>query len=277
MDLADSSHLCFRRKLFAAHARRGCEQTFQRNLPRARNPAELGLNEVQDANRFLLSVEGLEVVTLQCMDEKVDILDSRGEKTGEVAWKSEAHRLGLWHRCFHCWILSSGTSSKGPHLFVQRRTVGKETWPNKLDVTAAGHVGAGEEVLEGGLREIEEELGLRVEPGELVSLGTRRSELEVPVGLDCEFQEVFLLVRSLSPKDLRLQEEEVAAVVRLRLDDVEALYGGGEIPAEEWPRGEASTVLVSIADFVPGEDEYLLRVARAACAYLGGARPVPLF
>src|ERR671913_1532764 len=273
MDLADSSHLCFRRKLFAAHARRGCEQTFQRTLPRARNPAELGLNEAQDANRFLPSVEGLEVVTLQCMDEKVDILDSRGEKTGEVAWKSEAHRLGLWHRCFHCWIFSSRTSSKEPHLFVQRRTAGKEIWPNKLDVTAAGHIGAGEEVLEGGLREVEEELGLRVEPGELVSLGTRRSELEIPAGLDREFQEVFLLVRTLSPKDLRLQEEEVAAVARLRLDDLETLYGGGEVLAEEWARGEVTIVSVSLADFVPGEDEYLPRVARAARAYLGGGSP----
>ena len=211
------------------------------------------------------------------MDEKVDILDSRGEKTGEVAWKSEAHRLGLWHRCFHCWILSSETSSKRPHLFVQRRTAGKETWPNRLDVTAAGHVGAGEEVLEGGLREIEEELGLRVEPGELVSLGTRRSELEIPVGLDCEFQEVFLLVRTLSPKDLRLQEEEVAAVARLRLDDLETLYGGGKVLAEEWARGETSTFSVSLADFVPGEDEYLLRIARAVRSCLGGGSPGTLF
>jgi isopentenyldiphosphate isomerase len=226
---------------------------------------------------LLLSVEGLEVATLQGMDEKVDILDSRGGKTGEVAWKSKAHRLGLWHRCFHCWIFSSETSFEGPHLFVQRRTAGKETWPNKLDVTAAGHIGAGEEALEGGLREIEEELGLTVEPDEVVSLGTRRSELEIPAGLDREFQEVFLLVRTLSPKELRLQEEEVAAVARLRLDDLETLCGGGEVLAEEWARGEASTVSVSLADFVPGEDEYLPRVARAARAYLSGGSPGALF
>jgi isopentenyldiphosphate isomerase len=211
------------------------------------------------------------------MDERVDVLDASGKKTGEVAWKSEAHRLGLWHRCFHCWIVSPGTPSGGPHLFVQRRASGKDTWPNRLDVTAAGHLGAGEETFEGGLREVEEELGLKVETGELVPLGTRRSELEIPAGLDREFQEVFLLVRSLFPKDLRPQEEEVAAVVRLRLDIVEALHGGGEVLAEEWERGEVSTVSASLADFVPGEDEYLLRVARAARAYLGGECPVALF
>ena len=216
--------------------------------------------------------------TLRRMDEKVNILDSRGEKTGEVAWKSEAHRLGLWHRCFHCWIFSPRILSGGPYLFVQRRAPGKDTWPNRLDVTAAGHLGAGEETLEGGLREIEEELSLTVAPDELAPLGTRRSELQIPAGLDREFQEVFLLVRALSPKDLRLQEEEVVAVARLPLDDVvEALYGGGEVLAEEWARGETSPVSVSLAHFVPGEDKYLLRVVYAARAYLAGEHTVTLF
>lgn len=206
------------------------------------------------------------------MDERVDILDAQGEKTGEVAWKSEAHRLGLWHRCFHCWILSPETSPGGPYLFVQRRAAEKETWPNRLDVTVGGHLGAGEEALD-GLREIEEELGLTLHADELISIGTRRAELEIPAGLDREFQEVFLLVRSLSPEDLRLQEEEVAAVVRLRLDDVEALYEGTEIPAEEWMDGEKSLASVRLADFVPGEDGYLLRAARVARDVLAGERP----
>ncbi len=207
------------------------------------------------------------------MDERIDVLDARGEKTGEVAWKSEAHRLGLWHRCFHCWIFSPETPSGGPYLFVQRRATGKETWPDRLDVTVGGHLGAGEETLQGGLREVEEELGLSVAAGDLVPLGTRRAELKIPAGLDREFQEVFLLMRSLSPEDPRLQEEEVAAVVRLRLDDVETLREGGEVPAEEWTGDKTSSVSVCLADFVPGEDGYLLWAARAARDVLAGKRP----
>src|SRR3712207_9300793 len=95
------------------------------------------------------------------MDEKVDVLDASGRSTGEIAWKSEAHRRGLWHRCFHCWIV--GEDSGGPYLLVQRRDATKDTWPGCLDVTAAGHLQSGEEPLSGGLREIEEELGLRSE------------------------------------------------------------------------------------------------------------------
>ena len=127
------------------------------------------------------------------MGGKIDVLDARGLMTGEVAWKSEAHRRGLWRRCTRCWISSPEILSSGSYLFVQRRAVGKETWPNRLDVTLGGHLGAGEEALEGGLQEIEEELKLQL-ARDLILLGTRRVELEMPGGIDREFQEVFLLV-----------------------------------------------------------------------------------
>jgi isopentenyldiphosphate isomerase len=213
---------------------------------------------------------------LQCysitVDEKIDILNSVGEKTGKVAWKSEAHRLGLWHRCFHCWIVSPETPSGDPYLFVQRRAAEKETWPDRLDVTVGGHLGTGEEALD-GLREVEEELGLAVSAAELIPLGSRRAELEIPAGLDREFQEVFLLVRLLSSEDLQLQEEEVAAVLRLRLDDIEALYEGAQIPAEEWTGVEESPTSVQLTEFVPSEDGYLIRTARIAREVLAGKRP----
>ena len=209
------------------------------------------------------------------MDEKVDVLDARGASTGRAAWKSEAHRLGLWHRCFHCWIAAPETPSGGPYLFVQRRAAGKDTWPNRLDVTVGGHLKAGESVLD-GLRELEEELGLTVAASELVPLGTRKVEKKIPAGLDREFQKVFLLVRSLKKGDLNLQEEEVTAVLRLRLDDTETLYGGLEVTAEEWAKG-TSPVSIRLADFIPDEDNYLLRASRAVHAVLVGERPDALF
>ena len=78
---------------------------------------------------------------------------------------------------------------------------------------------------------------------------------------------------SLSQEDLRLQEEEVAAVVRLRLDDVEALCEGSEVSAEECAGGKTTPVSVRLADFVPGEDDYLLWAARAIRGVLDGRRP----
>jgi len=203
--------------------------------------------------------------------EMVDVLDAGGGRTGRVVPKAEAHRFGLPHRCAHVWI---STPEGHPRLYVQRRASGKETWPDRLDVTAAGHLMSGEESVEGALRELEEELGLVAEPGDLIPLGTRRVEKEIPVGLDNEFQDVFLLVRAVDIAALRLQTEEVAAVLALSLDDVEALSGGVAVLAEGPDGGR---VAISLADFVPGEDGYLPRVARAVRTALAGGRPAPIF
>ncbi len=208
------------------------------------------------------------------MDEKIDVRDEFGDPTGEVVWKSEAHRLGLWHRCFHCWI--SGSDSDGPYLLVQRRAAAKSTWPGCLDVTAAGHLAAGEKPLD-GLREVEEELGLKVEAGRLIRLGLRRIEQEIPAGRDREFHDVFLLPDSTPPEDLRLQEEEVEAVVRIGLEDVESLGDGGTIMARKYAGGKSMDIEVSLADFVPNEDGYLLSVARAAHKVSAGETPDRIF
>lgn len=208
------------------------------------------------------------------MDEKIDILDAAGRPTGGVRWKSEAHRLGLWHRCFHCWI--SGSDPAGPYLLVQRRAAAKDTWPGRLDVTAAGHLAAGEKPLD-GLRELEEEIGLRVDAERLIPLGQRRVEQRIPAGRDREFHEVFLLFDPTPPAELRLQREEVASVLRVGLDEVEAMRDGSPAPAEEYAGGKPRTVEISLADFVPSEDDYYPRVAETVRRVLAGDRPGRVF
>ena len=212
--------------------------------------------------------------SLGLVDELLDIIDEFGRSTGAVVLKSEAHRLGLWHRCFHCWIC--GSDPEGSYLLVQRRAATKDTWPGYLDVTAAGHLAAGEETLD-GLREVEEELGLRVDPERLVPLGTRRVEQEIPVGCDREFHEVFLLFDVTPPADLRLQKEEVEAVFRIDLDDVKALYESGSAPAREYAEGRTSAPRIHLAEFVPQDEDYLRRVAGAARQLLSEASPAPIF
>jgi isopentenyldiphosphate isomerase len=208
------------------------------------------------------------------MEEMLDVLDEFGRPTGEVVPKSEAHRLGLWHRCFHCWIC--GSDPEGSYLLFQRRAATKDTWPGYLDVTAAGHLSAGEETLD-GLREVEEELGLRVIPERLVPLGTRKVEQHIPAGCDREFHEVFLLVDNTPPEELRLQKAEVEAVFRLNLDDVETLYETGSAPVREYGQGTTSATQIRLAEFVPQEEDYLARVTGAAYQLLSGTAPPPIF
>jgi isopentenyldiphosphate isomerase len=209
------------------------------------------------------------------VDEKLDVLDASGKPTGEIAWKSEVHCWGLWHRCFHCWVF--GTEASGePYLLVQRRAAAKDTWPGYLDVTAAGHLAAGEKSLD-GLREVEEELGLRVEPGRLIPLGSRRIEQEIPGGCDREFHDVFLLMDPTPPEMMGLQVEEVEAVLSISLDDAEHLGNSESVPAVEYAGGRATPVWVRPSDFVPNDDDYLRRVAGAARRLLAGERPGGIF
>jgi len=208
------------------------------------------------------------------VDELLDVLDESGRPTGEVALKSEAHRLGLRHRCFHCWIC--GSDPEGSYLLLQRRAATKDTWPGYLDVTAAGHLATGEKTLD-GLREVEEELGLRVEPERLVPLGTRKVDQEIPAGRDREFHDVFLLYDTTPPERLRLQKEEVEAVFRLSLDHVRDLYDTGSTPAREYEEGRTFTSWISLNEIVPMEEDYLPRIASAIRLLLAGTRPTPIF
>jgi isopentenyldiphosphate isomerase len=208
------------------------------------------------------------------VDELLDILDESGRPAGKVLAKSEAHRLGLWHRCFHCWICGSDVGV--PYLLLQRRATTKDTWPGYLDITAAGHLSAGEETLD-GLREIKEELGLKVNPERLIPLGTIAIEQQLPVGYDREFHEVFLLRDDTPPEKLRLQKEEVESVFRLNLDDVETLYATEEAPVREYKQGRTSTTRIHLTEFVPQNEDYLAQIASAARQLLSGTTPPPPF
>src|SRR5438270_259052 len=91
--------------------------------------------------------------------ELLAVCDARGRPSDGGGPRGAVHRDGTWHRSFHCWVVRAGR--RGPDLVLQRRARDKETWPGAWDVSAAGHYRVGEG-LEGGLREVAEELGLVV-------------------------------------------------------------------------------------------------------------------
>ncbi|MDF2939105.1 MAG: hypothetical protein K0Q90_4478, partial [Paenibacillaceae bacterium] len=96
-------------------------------------------------------------------DENFDIFDEHMNHIG-TASRQEAHAQGLWHRTFHCWVLRKG--SAGWEILLQLRHKDKDTFPGLLDVSSAGHLLAGE-LVEDGVRELEEELGIGVPYPEL--------------------------------------------------------------------------------------------------------------
>ena len=76
--------------------------------------------------------------------------------------KSEAHTDGLWHRAAHIWIYNS----KG-EILLQLRAKDKQFWPDRWEISAAGHVGAGEKPEDAAVRELSEELGISAKAEDL--------------------------------------------------------------------------------------------------------------
>ena len=94
--------------------------------------------------------------------EYFDVLDENGNKTGEIKLRTEVHRDGDWHKAVHIWVLNNKRE-----ILLQRRCTNKDSFPNMLDTSCAGHLSAGDDALQGALRELEEELDFKIEKEEL--------------------------------------------------------------------------------------------------------------
>ena len=98
--------------------------------------------------------------------EMLDILNEDGSPTGKQVSKKEAHEKGLWHRAAHVWLVNNNNE-----ILVQKRAQHIESHPGEYDISAAGHLSAGDSPMEGALREVEEELGIKLDSEELIKIG----------------------------------------------------------------------------------------------------------
>ena len=213
-------------------------------------------------------------------DEFLDVYDACGRPLGVAKPRSQVHRDGDWHKTFHCWIIYRNDADDETILF-QKRGSGVELWPNCLDITAAGHYRAGETLASGGVREIEEELGLTVSPRQLIPAGTHINVDEfVPGRKNHEFHEVYFFAHCQELHAYRPDPQEVAGLVPLACRDVLRLFAGeiqtvGASGLFLCQRGLTAgwnemRVVVSAADFVPSQDNYIQRVAICAMRILRG-------
>ena len=141
--------------------------------------------------------------------EMLDILDSEGKATGKTKSRKEVHQKGLWHKSVHIWIIN-----KKGDILLQKRSMKKESNPGKWDISVAGHLSAGQTSIEGALREIGEEIGLKIDSEELRSLGTIRIQRILNEGtyINNEFDDVYLLEKDIDLSKIKLQEEEVEKI-----------------------------------------------------------------
>jgi isopentenyldiphosphate isomerase len=142
------------------------------------------------------------------MDELIDILTPEGKQTGRTALKSEAHKNGWFHATAHIWFFT-----KDRKVLLQKRALTKKVYPGIWDISVAGHISAGEAILEGAKREVLEEIGLKLEDKDLVKIGTRIHQVNHKNGIkDSEHHHVFIAELKVDIAALTMQEEEVAGL-----------------------------------------------------------------
>lgn len=94
----------------------------------------------------------------QNLDELFDVVDEQDRVTGQAA-RREVHARGWRHRAVHLLVVNAQGQ-----VFLQKRSMTKDLFPGIWDSSAAGHVGAGEDYDGTAVRELEEELGLKLPP-----------------------------------------------------------------------------------------------------------------
>ena len=90
-------------------------------------------------------------------DEIFDIVNERDEVIGQET-RATVHKTGLKHRAVHVLVFN-----RRGEVFLQKRSMTKDTAKGKWDSSASGHLNAGEDYDACAVRELQEEIGLIVE------------------------------------------------------------------------------------------------------------------
>lgn len=141
------------------------------------------------------------------MIEYFDVLKENGEFEGRTETREICHEKGLWHKAVAMFMINS----KG-QVLLQKRSANKKLWPNMWDMTAGGHVLAGELGFEAIIREIKEELGTDINKNDILFIGSAISTNIKGDVINRHFNEYYIINKDVDETSLKLQSEEVSDI-----------------------------------------------------------------
>lgn len=147
--------------------------------------------------------------------EYIDIFDEFNNPIGISKEKNQAHEDGDFHRTAHIWIINEKNE-----LLLQKRSATKKTHPNCWDISSAGHIRSGEDVKQGAIREIKEELGIDVNKDELQYIDTIKSTKNPK---NMEFAYVYLVKTNKKVDDYIFEDNEVSEVKYVYYETLEQM------------------------------------------------------
>ena len=155
--------------------------------------------------------------------EQVALFDIRGTYTG-AAKRTEAHAQGLRVGLVFIWAAWRDENAL-EHMLLQTRARPGDPYLGSLDAAAGGHIRAGETPRQAAEREFFEEVGIALQPDQLIDLG------QLPLqyaqrGIVRHAMQFFYLCNRPIELGETVFSEEVSAFVHVRLDDFDAIVNG---------------------------------------------------
>jgi 8-oxo-dGTP pyrophosphatase MutT (NUDIX family) len=147
-----------------------------------------------------------------------DLYDSRRNKVNGRHTRGTQLERGLYHIVVHVWIVNS----KNELLLTQRHP--DKTFPYKWE-GSGGSILAGEGILDGALREVNEEIGvdLRGKEGKIIKTIRRDNDF-------CgDFLDVWLFKADFALKEAKLQETEVIGIQWVSKSTLKTMFDQGEM------------------------------------------------
>lgn len=151
-------------------------------------------------------------------EEVFDIYTRDGKYLG-TRTRGECHSKnpGFYHKPVWIWIINDDGQ-----FLVQKRARFKKWYPGYWAAPSAGHVEAGEKLVDGAVRETKEELGIDTKPEDYHFLGEYISDTTWEIG------QIYLLKISKKIEDMHLSEKEVEQVKWLSFDEFKDLLNSDQ-------------------------------------------------
>ena len=148
------------------------------------------------------------------MIEYWDLYNVDREKIGKPHMRGEPLEQGTYHLVVNVWIVNSKNE-----VLITRRHPKKELWGGLWECSAAGGVIAGEDSLQGALRETEEEIGIKLPPSDAVLIQTITRKDDI--------RDTFLFRKDINIEDLTFHPDEVVDAKWVTRSEFEAICESG--------------------------------------------------
>lgn len=158
------------------------------------------------------------------MEEIFDIYSRKGQYLGS-ATKTECHssKATFYHKPVWLWIINSKNE-----ILIQKHAKNKKAFPNLWDMSCAGHVRANETSIDGAIREVFEELGIKTNINDYEFI----TEYIYDKGM--EIAQVYLLKLDVNKENFILNSDEVETVKWVSYDDfIKIFYSDLFIPHDK--------------------------------------------